>query len=277
MEIFFADDSNQKAMRQGMGDLVAFGGIFVGEDFLRPLARSVDAIAADAGVPEDEELKWSPKKNSWIHKNLVGDARRDCYVKVLDAAAEHLVSAYVIVWDTGRTSLQGERAFAKCVEYLFDRLMVYLDKKQSQGLIVADRPGGGQKEDTRFLADFLEHTNYGTDYVSPERVGINVLTTPSHLVRHLQVADLITGITTAMVAGNYKYAKPLFSHVLPLYERNAGGSIGGTGLKTFPNEIRNLYYWVLGERSFVRVGEQTGHALPHSQFVYDRDEFTDSV
>lgn len=49
---------------------------------------------------------------------------------------------------------------------------------------------------------YLNRMTIGTDYVKRDRVLLNILTTPSHLVRGLQLADLVTGITTAAVAGN---------------------------------------------------------------------------
>src|ERR1700733_7134272 len=58
------------------------------------------------------------------------------------------------------------------------------------------------------------------EQVDPDRVLLTVLPTPSHLVRHLQLADLVTGIGTAMVCGAYEYAGPLFPRVKPLLIRN---------------------------------------------------------
>src|SRR5216684_5273372 len=86
MEIFFADDSQQSGAREGMGRLVAFGGVFVPDSALRPLHTAIDGIAGAFGIPKGEELKWSPKKDSWIYKSLLGEDRKNCYRQVLQAA-----------------------------------------------------------------------------------------------------------------------------------------------------------------------------------------------
>lgn len=111
----------------------------------------------------------------------------------------------------------------------------------------------------------------GSDYMPPTRIPLNVVTTPSHLVRPLQVADLVVGITTAMVGGATKYAGPLFPLVGQMMIRNAKDYIGGTGLKVFPDELWNLYHWVLGEDTYGRVGLNSGYTLPWREWLYYYD------
>src|SRR6266478_6847614 len=96
MDFFFADDSRQNGLREGMGQVVAVGGIFVEDVALRPLAAAMDTIARDAGIPAGTEFKWSPPRGSWIHQNLHGDARRDCYSELLRAARQHGVQGIVV-------------------------------------------------------------------------------------------------------------------------------------------------------------------------------------
>lgn len=268
MEVFFLDDSAQKGAREGMGTVVAAGGVLIDERALRPLSIKIDAIAESFGVPPQEELKWSPKKGSWLHGNLHGDARTECYRQVLAAAAESDARAIVVCWDTNRTSLKGADAFAKCVKYVFERMTVHLTKRNAHAIVVADRPGGGKDQEEQFLTDFLEHFQNGTDYVDPDRILMNVLTTPSHLVRHLQLADLVTGITTAMVSGQTKYASDLFPAVQKLLIRNHADGIAATGLKLMPNELVNVYHWVLGESLLHKGGGAISYRLPDRGFPY---------
>ncbi|KXK01432.1 MAG: hypothetical protein UZ17_ACD001001655 [Acidobacteria bacterium OLB17] len=255
-----------------MGQLVAFGGALFPEKSVRPFAEMVDSIAESCGIPARDEIKWSPKKGSWIRENLVGDARTDCYRQIISAARELGIQALVIVWDTGRTTLKGEKAFEKCLDFAFERLSVNLSKRNEHALIIADRPGGGKKEEASFLENFLNRVESGTEYSMPEWCSLNVLTTPSKLLRQLQLADLITGITTAMVAGQYKYAAPLFEEVKPMLLRNYDGTIGGTGLKVFPDSLWNLYHWVLGEEVFWKVRESAGIELPMERLPYATDD-----
>lgn len=273
LELLFLDDSVQKGHRGKMGKLVAAGGVLLDEGALRPLQERIDGICAQFHVPPTCEIKWSPPKGNWIRENLDEDARQDLQTRVLEAALEYKARALAVVFDTGRTSLQGAKALRKALEYAFERATMYLEDQEKLGLIVADRPGGSKKEEEEFLEDVLGTIAWGTEYVQPKQIPINILTTPSHLVRHLQVADLVVGITTAMVAGNLSFAEPLFPIVKQMFLRNAYDYIGGTGLKLFPKQLSNLYYWVLGEDVFAKVAANTGWALPHEGFPYYSDGF----
>jgi hypothetical protein len=268
VDIFFADDSSQRGHREGMGQVIAIGGIFVEAGALRPLSAAIDRIAAEERIPAGTEIKWSPRKDSWIYHNLHGEDRRRCYSRFLEAALHHGVRAISVCWDTGRTTLEGKDAFAQCVRFLFERVVTYLSVHERQAIVVSDRPSGGHREDTEFLQQFLDLVENGTQHVDPERVLLNVLTTPSHLVRHLQLADLVTGIMTAMVCGAYDYAEPLFPLVKPMLIKNRMDHIGGTGLKVFPDDLVNLYHWVLNEKFFHKSGGATSYPLPSPKISY---------
>ena len=47
--------------------------------------------------------------------------------------------------------------------------------------MVAKRPGSGKALEDRFLSYFLNHVQEGTECVLPNRLPLNVLTTPSEL------------------------------------------------------------------------------------------------
>jgi Protein of unknown function (DUF3800) len=215
MEVFFADDSVQTGFRRNQGKLVGFGGVFVDETELRPLSLDMDQIAAQYRIPPGVELKWSPPRRSWLHDNLGEPERPACYGAVLDAAARHGARALVAVVDTGRTSWSSAFALKECAKYVWERVEIHLSRPAGRtGLIVADRPGGGAREEEALLADFLAMSSVGTGWVLPTNVALNILTTPSHLVRHLQLADIVTGATVAAVAGS-RYAPPVFASVKP--------------------------------------------------------------
>jgi hypothetical protein len=272
MDILFLDDSVQSGCRGGMGRLLSIGGIIVPETSLQALTQVVDEIAKQAGIPDDCELKWSPPADNWIHDNLKGQAREDCYRAVLEAVSGLGVRAVVVAWDEARTKLRGNKATAEIFKYAFERFLIFLQHPARLGLMIADRPGGGRQQETELLASFLTNVESGTEYILSNRhVPINILTTPSHLVRHLQVADLVVGVTTAMVAGLTNFASPLFPVVHNMLLTNGEGLSGGTGLKLFPEELTNLYYWVLNEKEYGRVG-QTPLPLPAPEWPYYIDE-----
>ena len=273
MEVFFADDSTQKGAREGMGKLIAFGGLFLDESELKAFEDKVDSIASTAGLPDGTEIKWSPGHENWMRDNLHGDDRTKLFCDILSVAGSAGGRAIVVVLDEGRMVLEGARAFAEAAKYLFERVTTHLSKRDSHCIMVADRPGGGKKEEERFLSDFLKRVQDGTEWVRPEHVLLNILTTPSKLLRHLQLADVIVGATTAMVAGHYKYARPVFDQVQPMLITNYLDTVGGTGLKLFPDGLVNIYHWVLGEDTYWRVGMNTGWSLPNPDFPFAQDEY----
>lgn len=273
MYVLFIDDSGQKGTRSGMGHLISVGGIVLNEDQLRPLQDNLSVITAKYGIPEDCELKWSPPRSNWIHNNLAFPKRQDCYREVLEATKACGASVIVVVFDTGRTSLQKEKATLKALEFFIDRARMYLEDKQALGIIVADQVAGGKKQEMRFLTDTLSTIQHGSAFVPPKQISLNILTTPSRLVRQLQVADLVVGITTARVAGHRKYAAPLFPIIKDMMIKNALGKIGGTGLKIFPVSLTNLYYWVLDEDCYAKVSMMAGISLPDTRFPYTENEY----
>jgi len=268
MHVFFADDSSQIGIRSVMGRVVAFGGLLVDAEKLASLERALGGAAKAFGFPDGEEFKWSPHRKTWMHGNLIGQQRDGFFAHILRVAIEHECVVIVAAIDTGRTRKQGDDAFQFALDLVFERITTCLAKANSTGLIVADRPGGGHKEDNALLHSFLERVQSGTDYVPPDRIALNILTTPSHLVRALQLADVVTGITTAMVCGQAQFAATHFPAVKQMMLKNALGYVGGTGLKLFPNELINLYHWVLGEGAFTKAASGLGYRLPTQGYSY---------
>lgn len=271
MRVTFLDDSVRTGQRGGMGKLVAMGGIILDEAELRPLSDDIETIVARYAIPAACELKWSPPPGNWIHDNLVGTARHQCYAELLDAAHARGAQAVTAVIDTGRVTQQGSTALLKAFEFAVERVQMTLERAGHLGIVVADRPGGGADEETRFLRDVLTTIDHGTMFVEARQIVFNAVTTPSHLVRHLQIADLVVGITTAMVGGDIGYAGPIFPHVKQMMLQNANGTIGGTGLKLWPNALRNLYHWALGEDTYWRVSMNAGVTLPWWEWPYFYD------
>ena len=146
-----------------------------------------------------------------------------------------------------------------------------LEDRNSLGLMICDRPGGDKREEEALLSAVLSTIQAGTDFVPPSQVPINILTTRSHLVVELQVADLVTGVTTAMIGGDTGYAEPLFEEVRPMFHRNAAGYAGGAGLKLYPNELLNLHHWVGKEDRFVKVAMNSAWTLPHPGWPFALD------
>lgn len=140
---------------------------------------------------------------------------------------------------------------------------------ETHAIVIANRPSGGRKAETEFLATALSSLREGTSYTKLDKLALAV-STDWKLSRLLQLADVITSCATSFVAGEDKWAPLIFREgVLPLL-RSDYGCIGGRGLKIHPDlRCGNLYHWLLGDDSFVRY--QGGYSLPSTRFTAYRE------
>ncbi|MGW8378503.1 DUF3800 domain-containing protein [Streptomyces sp. ODS28] len=258
MHMVFVDDSRQpEPRRQHLGELVAIGGAIFPEDAVAPYSKELDKIRSTLGIPDDEEIKWKPSKGSFLA--TAGGAKvTELRRRMLELAAEHRVRTAVVIWDRGHLDWKREQVAPAILGYLYERIEIHLDEQGERGVVIADVPGGGSAEHNKWLASSLDLTRAGTQYVKPERVVMPIVTTPSHHVPHVQLADLVVAATTAAIAGQ-KAALDLVDLLKPLARRNSYGYIGGAGVVLWPPQLNDLYYWVLGEDSYVRSGKE--HSL----------------
>ena len=268
MHFFFADDSAQKSVREHMGKVVAYGGLLFSSEVVSKLSDQIDEIAKSAGIPDKEEIKWSPRKNSWIYQNLGGEDRFNCYAEILQAVKDSGAIAIVTVCDPELRKIKPEWGFERCVTYTLERVSSYTENLKSQAIVISDRPSGGKKEEDQFLLNYLDHIESDHNFILKGNFALNMLTAPSHLIRLLQAADLVTAITTAMVAGQTKYAQEYMDILKPMYAKNALGYAGGTGLKVYPDSLINLYHWVLGEDVFCKTSRMAGIVIPREGILF---------
>ncbi|MCL0064474.1 hypothetical protein M1N84_01010 [Dehalococcoidia bacterium] len=153
----------------------------------------------------EEEIKWSPPKNCWIAKNLIGGNRISAYSNIIGLVKSFKgkIMVAVIQRDASRQSLI--EAKWKCIEFVTERFQFYLQAHEDRkGLIIADFPGSGEEE-KKLLQDYYQLLEKGTKYVKPSNIVMNLLTTESRLNPALQVADLLVGITTRMCVNHHEY------------------------------------------------------------------------
>lgn len=243
-----------------MGRLVAAGGIHVPADAVNNLERRLGQICADTGFPPGEEFKWSPRRDMWMFRNLVDEARVRFFLEILQACTECETKAAIVVSDTNSrhpVDIQSHEAFVTLL--LIERVEWLANHSGNDPIIVFDRPGGRRGDEEDFLESCLNAIQSGTPYVRPKRIALNALSTSSHFVRLLQAADLITGCTTALIAGESRFAPRIFPAIRPFLARGMG-RIGGVGIKIHPDFwYTNLYHWLLGDDYFYRGN---GVALP---------------
>jgi len=273
MEFFFADDARQRSpYRKGMGSLVAIGGIKVPGEKVSELEREINTLCKEFGFPPGEMFKWSPDRNLWMHDNLVGERREEFFICVLTLAYDHKVKALAVIEDTTSLMATNAQSAEEDVTCLFlERVDRQLKNMNCEGIIIIDRPSGGRKDEDRFLEYCLETLQVGTKYVKPDRIALNIpLCAPSKFIRLLQVSDVVTSCTLAVVAGESRFSPPVFEFVKPLLF-SEGDRIGGIGLKIHPDlKYANLYHWLLGDEYLIRFGTQVTR-LPHSSRPYSFD------
>jgi hypothetical protein len=263
MKVGFVDDTKQVGKRQGMGKLVALGAVVFPVDHLRcfddRLRDSFDALE----IPASSEVKWSVEKNSFFRlegKDVLTPARQT----MLDQAALCGARAVVVIWDSGRTSKSSGAVEAAVLKYLYERVSMLLSS--DPGILIFDKPGGGQKEEDRWIEENTSLVRAGTEYVLPGKVALPPLTAASHHHRHLQLADLVAGALTAAVAGENKYAEELLPKIRPIMHTNSWNGIAGAGLKLYPDALANLYRVALAEDALIR--NSMGTPLPIAAFPY---------
>ncbi|MFD3932656.1 DUF3800 domain-containing protein [Streptomyces sp. NPDC058614] len=276
MYFAFMDDSARKRKdvpRRDLGALHAYGAVIFPQESLQPYREQLAQLRQELSIPVGTEFKWSPDGGP-LHKkwNELHTAR----VRMLKAAAELEVRACVVVcapelmagWS--ETKLKSEM-----LEYLYERVTYALGDEK--GIVIADQPGGGRTDETRWLADALALDTDGTQYVKPanKQILLPIITTRSDHVDHLQLADLVAAATTALIAGA-PTADRYKDLIYKLLVKNYRDYAGGAGLKFIPSAsynskaLMNLAYWVFGEDAYVipDTGSSVGTVLPHGGWIF---------
>jgi hypothetical protein len=220
-----------------------------------------------AGFPPNEEFKWSPRRDMWMHQNLIADERQEFFASIVQCCVDHQAKALVILSDCeSRTPADCSTHEIFVTKMLIERVNNLAVSAASTAIIIADRPGGGITQERKFLAECLATVQNGTRYVTPAQIAINPLSTDSHLIRALQAADLIVSCTTALVAGQTTLAPETFELIKPILARELGRA-GGVGVKIHPDfKYLNLYHWLLGDDTWVR--NMMGWPLPYMHRPY---------
>lgn len=253
IDFFFVDGAEQqRPSRDGMGPLVAVGGLLVPGESVRDLERAIDDLCRDFGFPAGQEFKWSPGRELWMRDHLVDQARTTFFKAALGLAAAKGARGIVVIEDTNH-----DLAIAEAGNHEMDVVGMFLERANNQlrarnrhGVVVFDRPTGGRKEETRYLVRCLEALQTGTRFVKPDRIAINALTTASELVRLLQMADILTSCSVSYVSGEPRFSAATFESIRPMLCEGWIGC-GGTGLKIHPDyNYVNLYHWLLGDERF---------------------------
>jgi hypothetical protein len=275
MEFIFADDARQKKpTRDGMGPLVAIGGVHVPADHVGSLERAISALCIEAGFPPREQFKWSPgKKEPFMKGVLVKEARLQFYAKLLSLAEQHGARAFVVMEDSSRNHAI---ATSKSAEH--DVTTMFLERADwcighgKDGVVVIASPGGRETGEVGFLEDCLTTVESGTPYTDLARMPLGVLLAKSRYIRLLQLADIVTSCTVARFAGESIHCRlPVFELLKPLFRRD-GGRIGGVGVKLHPDgRYANLYHWLLADSSLSKGTSWWPLPMPDRSYAHSPD------
>jgi len=272
MRVAFLDDSEQaNPPRAGLGHLLAITAVIFPETALSSFAKDLSCIVADLGIPPKEEIKWHPPRGSFLRGadgQLVKTLRRH----MLEAALDRQVSPITVIIDHGAVYKKYSKAQVgkTILKWLYERVSMHLGDHNDIGIMIADKPGGGAKEEKRWLADALELTSDGTEYVQPGRVVLPIVTADSRYLRHLQLADLVAAATTGAIAGNPP-ALELGPLLVKLMHRHSLGDVNGAGLVLWPEKY-NLLYHCFGETGASKPSMMSGYTLPWREWAYAADD-----
>jgi hypothetical protein len=140
-------------------------------------SSTISDIVSELGIPAGEEIKWNPPRGSFLRGadgHLVKTLRR----RMLEAAIGRQVSTVTVIIDhDARYQSYSKPELGKTIlKWLYERVSMHLDDHGDVGIMIADKPGGGTREERRWLAETLELTSDGTEYVEPGRVVLPVVT-----------------------------------------------------------------------------------------------------
>jgi hypothetical protein len=257
VDLVFVDDAQQDhPSRAGMGPLVAAGAIYVPSSGVNFLERGLDALCAETGFPPGERFKWSPNRGMWMWGNLVEDAREQFFLRALGLAAQAGAVAIVVIEDRERrTATNAATHEEDVVTLLIERINGVLQTHNSEGVVICDRPGGDRPEENAFLASCLETLQLGTTYVRPDRIPINVVSTDSRLIRLLQLADVVTSCTLALVCGESVYHHGYSPQSVRYFAGTVPATPEASGSRSIPTSTTSIC--ITGCLARLSIGEAT--------------------
>lgn len=272
MNFLFIDDTSQSnPNREKIGKLKGVGGLIIPASKVRDLELEIEDIVVNTGFPEKEIFKWSPAKNDWMRSGLVNDARIRFFSKVLVACKRLDARALCVLNDETCSTANSNSANHDddVLALILERFDIFNQQTGASGFVVAAKPGGGTKDENKFLASCIERRSSGSDYSTFSTLAQNVVTMPYSHSRILQASDLVASVSNALVSGHESFALPLLEELKELFIMSRRGQIGGVGLKLHPSrKMGNLYHWLFGDDYF-KHGEEY-FPMPYSGIAFSK-------
>lgn len=205
MLVVFLDESHIK--KEYLGRC----GVALLDSQLLPLESAFREQLKAAGVPLDHpdvdtEVKWSPRQRNWIRKNLDDETRRTLYRNLLALLDKHNAKLIGAVFHYSR--MKGwdvDRAHTESYKYVFERIEFHAQRLCQTALVIVDSEGGSKSTMQRVTETF-NLVRSGSKYTQLKSIYKHVWPAKSERHAGIQLADLVVGITTRMVAGEHTYA-----------------------------------------------------------------------
>ncbi len=242
----FVDETTVRAQhvqRAHLGTLEAYGAVALPGSLLPRFAARTAEIRAEFRLGE-EELKWSPdRKRQPLQFALGARGREPVQRALLAAAAECGAWTATVVWDRDRDPSPDAHVEKWLLKLLYERISMGLADRDGLGTVVFDQKHSLRGHDADWLATTRNLTDHGTEYAAASRIVNRFVMGPSDHLPGLQLADLVVGATTALVAGQ-KGGLALREPLLGLAHLPESGELAGAGLKLWPRSLEGLYAWI---------------------------------
>ncbi|GAA1711801.1 hypothetical protein GCM10009765_71220 [Fodinicola feengrottensis] len=257
MYLVFMDGCDVPApARAGLGPLRAIGGVLVPESEVAGFDTDLRRIRREAGLAASDRIGWAA--GAALSDR---DRRLHVHTTVLAAAMRREIASVVVVADSAsRAGADRE----ELVRTFLGRVAVFLQERGEIAVVVADPADDGLSQIARELAEVPADPD--VPYPPETRIVLPVLSAPSRHVPHLQLASLVVGATTAVVAGQPE-AAPVAPLLTRLMARRIQHTAGGAGLVLQP-ERYNILHWGFGERWHYDPTLRQRVQLPHRDWDY---------
>ena len=108
------------------------------------------------GIPVAEEIKWKPAKNTFL-ASAGGQVVTTFRVSMLEAAITHEITSVVLILDHSRVFRDRTvvEVGQKLLEWTYDKVAFGLGGQQA--VMIADKPGGGSADESRWPIDNRRH------------------------------------------------------------------------------------------------------------------------
>lgn len=230
------------------------------------LSRDLNHFCQQHGFPIGEEFKWSPGRKHWMRSNLVGERRKLFFKQALLIAKMHNCKAIVVAQDCNPSFHRAHCQLSPAddaIDLLVERANFFARRVSGTCRLVIDNPGGNQKDGRELTKRVSKLLRDGTRVNKLDSIESNLSLIDSKSSRILQLADLVTSCTCAAIAGESRFAIPMFRFITPLLDRHPfHEQIGGVGLKIHPVKHANLYHWLCGDQFLAQGREKINLPTP---------------